>query len=283
MKKIFKFIDFFGKNSVKNGLFYKLSVLSGIALFSQMNICKKKLKFEESKYKNTLDSEFISGKEKSLLQASIEESSMLILSGSNSTELSKQICAFLDVMICRTSITNKNEEMKIKILDSVRGKHVFYIQSLGPPVNDNLMELLFTISALKRSSARKITVIIPYFAYARHFKNFEDKVFPSSEIASLLQCMGANTLITVNFPSQIDCKGFFNFPVIDIDASILCAEYLKKKKNFNDLIVISNDIKKNNIDQATNMIDNLRMFNINSLLGCLVKDNSRKYFLKMFF
>jgi ribose-phosphate pyrophosphokinase len=131
-------------------------------------------------------------------------------------------------------------ESSVEICESVRGMQVFVIQSTCPPVNDNLMELLVMIDALKRASSAEITAVIPYYGYSRQ----DRKVFPRAPIsaklvADLLEAAGANRVISMELHAG-QIQGFFNIPVDHLYASPVMVKYLRKKFN-TDMVIVSPD------------------------------------------
>jgi ribose-phosphate pyrophosphokinase len=136
--------------------------------------------------------------------------------------------------------TFSDGELQIEIDENVRSKDVFVIQSTCAPVNDNLVELLLMIDALKRSSARRITAVMPYFGYARQDKKVAPRVPISAKlVADMVTVAGANRVITMDLHAG-QIQGFFDIPVDNIFAAPLLIEYIRN--NFNDnLVIVSPD------------------------------------------
>eukprot|EP00828_Plagiopyla_frontata_P045076 TRINITY_DN759_c0_g1_i2.p1 TRINITY_DN759_c0_g1~~TRINITY_DN759_c0_g1_i2.p1 ORF type:complete len:321 (+),score=44.51 TRINITY_DN759_c0_g1_i2:2-964(+) len=188
--------------------------------------------------------------------------------------LAKEIATHLDVQLGRieTYTSKKNAELKIKILDSLSGGHAYVIQSLCPPINDNLMELCLIISALKRADAASVTAIIPYFAYSRHAGNDSKSVLKindkqcltnflsCADVANMIELSGCDKIITVNFHNT-EIRGFFKIPLLNIDVSRLCAEYMKNKK-LSNLLVISTDCKKMWVQRAFTILGHLQTIGV---------------------
>jgi len=132
-------------------------------------------------------------------------------------------------------------EINVKIQESVRGKDVFIIQPTSAPANANLMELLIMVDALKRSSAKSITAVVPYYGYARQDRKAEPRVPISAKlVANLMETAGITRLVTVDLhASQI--QGFFDIPVDNLYGAILFNDYVKSK-NLKNPIVASPDI-----------------------------------------
>jgi ribose-phosphate pyrophosphokinase len=136
--------------------------------------------------------------------------------------------------------TFSDGEIQIEIDENVRSKDVFVIQSTSAPVNNHLVELLLMIDALKRSSASRITAVIPYFGYARQDKKVAPRVPISAKlVANLLTVAGTNRIITMDLHAG-QIQGFFDIPVDNIFAAPLLIEYIRDKFN-KDLVIVSPD------------------------------------------
>src|SRR4030042_459126 len=122
-----------------------------------------------------------------------------------------------------------NENIFVRILENVRERDTFVIQPLCSPVNNNLVELLIMLDALKRASAGRITAVIPYYAYGRTDKKDQPRVpITARLVADLLTVAGANRLLTVDLHAA-QIQGFFNIPVDELSALTILANYFKKK------------------------------------------------------
>lgn len=165
-----------------------------------------------------------------------------LISGTSNIELAKKISKNLDLPLAEARIKRFSDgEINIKIEESVRGKDVFIIQPTSAPANGNLMELLIMTDALKRSSAKSITAVVPYFGYARQDRKAEPRVPISAKlVANLMQTAGITRMITIDLhASQI--QGFFDIPVDNLYGAILFKEYIQMK-NFKNPIIASPDI-----------------------------------------
>jgi ribose-phosphate pyrophosphokinase len=132
-------------------------------------------------------------------------------------------------------------EINVQIDESVRGRDVFIIQPTGAPVNDNLMELLVMVDALKRSSAHTITAVIPFFGYARQDRKAAPRVpITAKLVANMIQTAGVDRVITIDLHAG-QIQGFFDIPVDNLYGSLLFADYVKSK-NLKNPIVASPDI-----------------------------------------
>ncbi|MBM4284429.1 MAG: ribose-phosphate pyrophosphokinase [Deltaproteobacteria bacterium] len=164
-----------------------------------------------------------------------------IFTGNANPELARKICAHLDVDLGQAQVSTFSDgEIRVEIGENVRGRDVFLIQSTSPPANHHLMELLIMIDAVKRASARRITAVIPYFAYARQDRKVAPRVPISAKlVADLLSTAGAHRILTMDLHvGQI--QGFFNIPVDNLYASPVMIPYIKE--NFNhDLAIVSPD------------------------------------------
>ena len=168
-------------------------------------------------------------------------SGFIVFSGNSNPELTQKICNYLNVSLGKAKVkTFSDGEIQIEIDENVRSKDVFIIQSTCPPVNDNLVELLLMIDALKRSSASRITAVMPYYGYARQDKKVAPRVPISAKlVADLLTVAGSNRLITMDLHAG-QLQGFFNIPVDNLYAASVILDYIKI--NFQDnLVIISPD------------------------------------------
>jgi len=164
-----------------------------------------------------------------------------VLTGSANTALSSEIARYLgvDIVVVETS-RFADGEMFVHVKDNVRGADVFLIQPTCPPVNDNLMELLLIADALKRSSAKRITAIIPYYGYARQDRKAKPRVPISAKlVADLLTTAGVHRVLTMDLHAD-QIQGFFNIPVDHLYFSNVLIEYLNTKQ-FKDLVIVSPD------------------------------------------
>ncbi len=164
-----------------------------------------------------------------------------VFTGNSNPQIAKEICDFLGIPLGKAEVGAFSDgESSVEIHESVRGMQVFVIQSTSPPVNDNLMELLVMIDALKRASSEEITAVIPYYGYARQDK----KVFPRAPItaklvADLLIAAGTQRVISMELHAG-QIQGFFNIPVDHLYSSPVMLEYLKDKFG-KDMIIVSPD------------------------------------------
>ena len=131
-------------------------------------------------------------------------------------------------------------EIQIEIDENVRSKDIFVIQSTCSPVNENLVELLLMIDALKRASANSITAVIPYYGYARQDKKVAPRVPISAKlVADMLTVAGATRIITMDLHAG-QIQGFFDIPVDNLFAAPVLIDYIRKNFN-NDLVIVSPD------------------------------------------
>jgi len=165
----------------------------------------------------------------------------IIFSGNSNPVLAKRICDYLGMPLGGAKVkTFSDGEIQIEIDENVRTKAVYVVQSTCRPVNDNLVELLLMIDALKRSSASKVTAVMPYFGYARQDKKVAPRVPISAKVvANILATAGADRVITMDLhASQI--QGFFDIPVDNLFAAPVLIDYIKKEFT-NNLVVVSPD------------------------------------------
>ncbi len=161
----------------------------------------------------------------------------MIFSGTANSELANEIAKYLEMPLSKATINRFSDgEINVQIAESVRGKDVYIIQPTCVPANDNLMELLIMTDALKRSSARSITAVVPYYGYARQDRKAAPRVPISAKlVANLMETAGITRMVTVDLhASQI--QGFFDIPVDNLYGAILFADYIKSKQLPNPII-----------------------------------------------
>jgi ribose-phosphate pyrophosphokinase len=166
---------------------------------------------------------------------------MAIFSGNSNPELAKKICDYLSLPLGGAEVkTFSDGEIQIEIHENVRLKDVFVVQSTCSPVNDNLVELLLMIDAFSRSSARKITAVVPYFGYARQDKKVAPRVPISAKlVADMITVAGADRVITMDLHAG-QIQGFFNIPVDNLFAAPVLIDYIRT--NFrDDMVIVSPD------------------------------------------
>ncbi|MEN3013594.1 MAG: ribose-phosphate pyrophosphokinase [Endomicrobiia bacterium] len=168
-----------------------------------------------------------------------------IFSGNANIELYKEIVANLSIPEGRIYVGRfADGEIEVKIEENIRGKDCFVVQPTSPPVNENLMELLVIIDALKRASAARITAVIPYFGYARQDRKSEPRVpITSKLVANLLVAAGTNRVLTIDLHAG-QIQGFFDIPVDHLYATPVFLEYLSSHPDFEDkqkVVVVSPD------------------------------------------
>ncbi len=167
---------------------------------------------------------------------------MILFSGNSNQDLALKICKNLKLKIGRGLISRFSDgEVRIKIEENVRGKDVFIVQSTCPPVNENIMEFLIMIDALKRASANRITAVMPYFGYARQDRKDQPRVpITAKLIANLLTIAGANRVLALDLHAG-QVQGFFDIPVDHIFAIDVFVDYFKKI-GVNNLVIVSPDV-----------------------------------------
>ena len=163
-----------------------------------------------------------------------------IFAGTANPKLAQEICKNLNCELGECSITRFSDgEIYFQILENVRGADVFVIQPTCPPVDSNLVELLLTMDAFKRSSARRITAVVPYFGYARQDRKDKPRVPISSKVVADTIGLGADRLLTIDLhASQI--QGFFDIPVDHLFAAPVLVDFFQKAE-LENLTVVSPD------------------------------------------
>lgn len=170
-------------------------------------------------------------------------STMMIFTGNSNPELALKISSHLQLPIGQANVgTFSDGETMIEILENVRGRDVFIIQSTCAPANDNLMELIIMADALRRSSAGRITAVIPYFGYARQDKRVRSARVPiaAKVIADMMASVGICRVLTVDLHAD-QIQGFFYMPVDNVYSTPILLEDIKQK-NLSNLMVISPDV-----------------------------------------
>jgi ribose-phosphate pyrophosphokinase len=167
---------------------------------------------------------------------------LAIFSGNANPELAHSICKNLNVKLQDALVGRFSEgEIRVKINENVRGKDVFIVQPTCPPSNDNLMELLIMIDALRRASANRITAVIPYFGYARQDRKDQPRVpITAKLVANLLTVSGANRILTMDLHAG-QIQGFFDIPVDHLFSVGVFVDYFSKM-NIKDLVAVSPDV-----------------------------------------
>ena len=168
---------------------------------------------------------------------------MHIISGNSNKKLALKIASELGENIINVALTRfSDQEVFVEILENVRGKNVFVIQSTSAPANDHLMELLITIDALKRASAHTITAVIPYFGYARQDRKVGPRTPISAKlIANILTTAGIDRLLTIDLHAG-QIQGFFDIPVDNLYAAPIITKDVKDKYKNKNIVIISPDV-----------------------------------------
>lgn len=168
---------------------------------------------------------------------------MKLLACNSNITLSKEIANYLKIDLVDAEIKRfSDHEVFVEIKDNVRGEDIFVLQSTSKPANDNIMELLITIDALRRASARRITAVIPYYGYARQDRKAAPRTPISAKlVANLITSSGADRVLTLDLhASQI--QGFFDIPVDNLYASPAFALDIKKNFSSDNLVIVSPDV-----------------------------------------
>ncbi|RTL33360.1 MAG: ribose-phosphate pyrophosphokinase [Burkholderiales bacterium] len=170
-------------------------------------------------------------------------SDTVLFTGNANPALAQEIATNLGISLGKASVGRFSDgETTVEIQQNVRGREVFVLQSTCAPTNDNLMELLIMVDALKRASAQRITAVIPYFGYARQDRRPRSTRVPISArvVANMLEAVGVNRVLTMDLHAD-QIQGFFDIPVDNIYASPVLLADLQAKK-YEDLVVVSPDV-----------------------------------------
>lgn len=168
---------------------------------------------------------------------------MKILSGNSNPELAEAIAAYLNMPLAKASIKRfSDQEVFVEIHENVRGEDVFVVQPTNYPANDHMMELLVTIDALKRASARRITAVVPYFGYARQDRKPGPRTPISAKlVADLITTAGAHRVLTMDLHAG-QIQGFFNIPTDNLYAMPVLVRDMKEKYSNRETTIVSPDV-----------------------------------------
>tara|TARA_R110000824_G_scaffold195974_2_gene378928 strand:- start:447 stop:1382 length:936 start_codon:yes stop_codon:yes gene_type:complete len=168
---------------------------------------------------------------------------MKLMSGNSNLPLATEIAEYLDIPLTDASVKRfADDEIFIEIHENVRGEDVFVVQSTSHPANDNLMELLISIDALRRASAKRITAVIPYFGYARQDRKPGPRTPISAKlVANLITEAGADRVLTVDLHAG-QIQGFFDIPTDNLYGAPVISEDIIKRHSDKDIMVVSPDV-----------------------------------------
>jgi ribose-phosphate pyrophosphokinase len=173
----------------------------------------------------------------------VSDSRMMVFSGNANPQLAQDICNYLKLPLGKAVVDRFSDgEIMVEIMENVRGKDVFIVQPTCAPTNDNLMELLVLIDAIRRSSSYRITTVIPYYGYARQDRRPRSArvAITAKLVADMITVAGANRVLTVDLHAD-QIQGFFSIPVDNVYASpVLLGEIWRQK--YQDMIVVSPDV-----------------------------------------
>jgi ribose-phosphate pyrophosphokinase len=168
-----------------------------------------------------------------------------VFAGNSNPKLAQDICKLMNIQLGNSEVGKFSDgECYTSLYESVRGSDVFVIQSTCDPVNDNLMEMLVMIDALKRASAGRITAVIPYFGYARQDRKAKARDPISAKlVANMITCAGADRVLTMDLHAA-QIQGFFDIPVDNLLGNPIFVDYYGRKfdKNHEEMVVVSPDV-----------------------------------------
>jgi ribose-phosphate pyrophosphokinase len=168
---------------------------------------------------------------------------MKLMAGNSNLPLAQAIASYLEIPLTQANVRRfADEEIFVEILENVRGEDVFVLQSTAYPANDNLMEMLIMIDALRRASARRITAVLPYFGYARQDRKPGPRTPISAKlVANLITTAGANRVLSVDLHAG-QIQGFFDIPTDNLFAAPVMSEDIKARFSDKNLMVVSPDV-----------------------------------------
>jgi ribose-phosphate pyrophosphokinase len=174
----------------------------------------------------------------------IDSHRVCVLHGSASSDLARSVAEYLNIPVCKSLVSHFSDgETRVELLENMRGRDVYIIQSTCHPVNDNLMELVFMIDACRRASAGSISVVIPYFGYARQDRRVRSSRVPISAkvVAEMLEMVGMDRLVTVDLHAD-QIQGFFRVPVDNVYASLTLFDQDDLSSRVKDPLFVSPDV-----------------------------------------
>ena len=193
-----------------------------------------------------------------------------IICGNSNTPLAESICRNIGLKLGHADVAKFSDgEISVSLFETVRGLDVFIIQSTCGPVNDHIMEMLIMVDACKRASASRITVVIPYFGYARQDRKTKSRdPITAKLLANLITSAGADRVLTIDLHAG-QIQGFFDIPVDNLTAKPLFVDYFNKKfaGNTDDVMVVAPDIGS---------VNRARMFAKKMDMGLAVVDKRRE-------
>src|ERR1700712_120968 len=168
---------------------------------------------------------------------------MKLMAGNSNLPLAKAVAAYLELPLTNASVRRfADEEVFVEIHENVRGEDVFVVQSTSFPVNDNMMELLITLDALRRASAKRITAVIPYFGYARQDRKPGPRTpITAKLVANIITEAGANRVLTLDLHAG-QIQGFFDIPTDNLFGSPVIVRDIKDRMNHSPKVVVSPDV-----------------------------------------
>ncbi|AJY45996.1 ribose-phosphate pyrophosphokinase [Martelella endophytica] len=168
---------------------------------------------------------------------------MKVFAGNSNRQLAEAICNYLNVPMGKASVRRfADQEIFVEIQENVRGEDIFVVQSTSYPTNDHLMELLIMIDAFRRSSARRITAVLPYFGYARQDRRASGRTPISAKlVANLITRAGADRVLTLDLHAG-QIQGFFDIPTDNLFAAPVLARDVKARRNLENVMVVSPDV-----------------------------------------
>ena len=168
---------------------------------------------------------------------------MKVLAGTSNSRLCENIARQLKLKLVNSNIKRfADGEVYVEINENIRGNSIFVVQSTSNPANDNLMELLICVDALRRSSAKNITAVIPYFGYARQDRKVVPRTAISAKLVSnLITNAGANRILSVDLHAG-QIQGFFDIPVDNLFSTPIFAKHIKRKLSINNVICVAPDV-----------------------------------------
>src|SRR5665213_2106469 len=185
----------------------------------------------------------VSSKARGEASMSAKNGSIKLVAGNSNPALAREIANWLDLPLTKASVRRfADNEIFVEVLENVRGSDVFILQSTSFPVNDNLMELLIVTDALRRSSARRITAVMPYFGYARQDRKSASRTPISAKlVANLITEAGVNRVITLDLHAA-QIQGFFDIPTDNLYGAPVMVRDIQERYDGKKLMIVSPDV-----------------------------------------
>jgi ribose-phosphate pyrophosphokinase len=167
---------------------------------------------------------------------------LMVFSGSSNRALAERICAQIGIPLSKLEVSRfSNDNLFVRVMENVRERDVFVVQTFSPPVSQHILELFIALDALRSASAKRVTAVIPYYSYSRSDKKDAPRISIAARLfADLMVAAGANRVLTMDLHSE-QVHGFFSVPVDHLTAQDIIAEHLKAHRDLKNLVIVASD------------------------------------------